>query len=42
MRIMRIDAASGSGTDLEEVLQHLKFSTTAWTHDNKASRLGTG
>ena len=37
MRIMRIDAATGFGTDLDEALQHIKFSTTAWTHDNKVA-----
>ena len=36
MRIMRIDADTGQGSDLEDVLHHIKFSTTAWTHDNKA------
>ena len=37
IKIMSIDAASGKGKDLQEELQHIKFNSTAWTHDNKAS-----
>lgn len=37
IKIMAIDAATGKGKDLQEELHHIKFSTTAWTHDNRVS-----
>lgn len=36
IKVMRIDQASGKGEDLSDVLEHVKFSSMAWTHDNKA------
>ena len=38
LKLMAIDAASGKGKDLEEELLHIKFNSTAWTHDNKVGR----
>ncbi|KAK9792686.1 hypothetical protein WJX73_000704 [Symbiochloris irregularis] len=35
IKIMGIDAATGKGKDLQEELHHIKFNSTAWTHDNK-------
>ena len=32
---MSISLDSGDVTHLEDELQHVKFSSTAWTHDNK-------
>ena len=37
MHVLKIDAASGQPTKLEDELRHVKFSDIAWTHDSKAS-----
>ena len=39
IKVMRIDQASGEGEDLSDLLEHVKFSSMAWTHDNKACPL---
>ena len=38
MHVLKIDAASGQPTKLDDELRHVKFSDIAWTHDGKASR----
>ncbi|KAK9846596.1 hypothetical protein WJX81_007362 [Elliptochloris bilobata] len=35
IKLMRIDQASGKGEDLSDTLEHVKFSSMAWTHDDK-------
>eukprot|EP00891_Asterochloris_glomerata_P009877 jgi/Astpho2/9877/fgenesh1_pm.00152_%23_2_t len=35
LKMMRIDQGSGKAEELKDVLKHVKFSSTAWTHDHK-------
>lgn len=35
IKLKRINTESGDTADLEDRLEHVKFSSTAWTHDNK-------
>ena len=37
-KLKRVDPATGAAEDLEDALEHVKFSSTAWTHDNKVRR----
>lgn len=37
MRVLSVDLASGEASDLDDKLEFVKFSTTAWTQDNKVS-----
>lgn len=37
IKVKEIDLGTGSAKDLDDVLEHVKFSPIAWTHDNKAS-----
>ena len=37
MRVLSVNLASGEASDLDDKLEFVKFSTTAWTHDNKVS-----
>ncbi|BDA42115.1 Prolyl endopeptidase [Coccomyxa sp. Obi] len=34
IEVMRVDEASGEGKKLNDVLEYVKFSSIAWTHDN--------
>ncbi len=36
IHVMRIDQASGKAERLSDTLEHVKFTSMAWTHDNKA------
>ena len=36
MRVVRLDHETGAATPLPDVLTGVKYSTTAWTPDNKA------
>ena len=36
MRVARLDNETGAATRLPDVLTGVKYSTTAWTPDNKA------
>ena len=36
MRVVRLDNETGAATPLPDVLTGVKYSTTAWTPDNKA------
>ena len=40
MRVVRLDNETGAATPLPDVLTGVKYSTTAWTPDNKARRYG--
>ena len=35
VRFLSIDGASGTTQDLPDKLEHVKFSSMAWSHDNK-------
>lgn len=35
IEIMRVDPKSGEGKKLDDVLEYVKFSSIAWTHDHK-------
>lgn len=39
MRVVRLDNETGAATPLPDVLTGVKYSTTAWTPDNKARLL---
>jgi hypothetical protein len=38
MHVVRLDAATGAATPLNDTLTGVKYSTTAWTPDNKVPR----
>ena len=42
LKMMRIDQGSGKAEELKDVLKHVKFSSTAWTHDHKVRRSSSG
>ena len=36
---MQVNPETGAGTALSDTLEHVKFSSLAWTHDNKVRKL---
>ena len=42
LKMMRIDQSSGKAEELKDVLKHVKFSSTAWTHDHKVRQSSSG
>ena len=37
IQLLEVDLDTGDAKDLQDKLEHVKFSATAWTHDNKVS-----
>ena len=35
VKLKQIDLQTGDTADLDDVLEHVKFSPIAWSHDNK-------
>ena len=35
IKVKQIDVETGDAKDMEDHLEHVKFSSIAWTHDNK-------
>ena len=42
LKMMRIDQGSGKAEELKDVLKHVKFSSTTWTHDHKVRHSSSG
>ena len=41
VRFLRIDSATGATEELPDKLEHVKFSSMAWSHDDKCGALPT-
>lgn len=37
VKLLEVDQETGATTDLPDTLEHVKFSSLAWTHDHKCA-----